>query len=322
MSLKALIYISLLPLFLPSPLWQNSKTKSPYILCDSMDWPTGIKDALPLWITQSSIPNTVIGISDPLLKPEIAKEQAIKRALALYSLQSGVKIQVFYDLFTSNKEPKEPGNNDYKHVIITKIALPYMHSQYTLLQEHRSRFGETFIQLHVQALNIAPQSTENNIEIMQVFTRIRHTYIDLHLSFNQTFSHDTLLWKDNFLLRQQDRIRISTYQINGVSLPSGRGKFNYTDIGENSPNSDRIGIPMFEGFWSAWIESLAKQIIQYDYTNNLNIKALIDQKNNKPTQSLTRQTVQTELFIQLQKVYTYNNYLFARWEIKETHKDY
>lgn len=320
MPVRSLLYI-LIPLIvsvLPSTA-QEATSPSPEDIYLSLHWTTGAKDTLPSWVCQPLLPQTFLGVSDPLLTPEIGKRQAIQRALTFYSLYQGGRISLLNEIFESTEEKRSNGENDYKTVTVIRLNYPLFQPSFTILREYRSRFGETFVLLS------APSPTSTNglqqgcIEAMQIFTRVRQEYYDLRLSFNQTIPNDSLLWKDSFLLKREDKKRIVIGCINNLSASPNRGRYLYTDTRIDTINHPIPSVPLFHSFWSAYIESFANELTLHPYSSSL-IKTVSDHWNDSASTTLSRETTQNNLSIYLKEIYIQNNRLFTKWEIKETTK--
>lgn len=318
MLVRPLLYILIILIVsaLPSAA-QETTSPSPDNIYLSTNWTTGVKDTLPSWVCQPEPAQSFLGVSDPLLTPEIGKRQAIQRALALYSLYQGGRIKLLNEVFESTQEKRNNGENDYKTVTVMRLNYSLLQPCYTILREYRSRFGETFVLLSVSSSTTTKSAPQGCIETMQIFTRVRQEYYDLRLSFDQTFPNDSLLWKDSFLLKREDKKRIVIGCINTLSSSANRGRCLYTDTRINTVNHPTPSVPLFHSFWSAYIESLANELTSHPYSSSF-IKTVSDHWNDNISNSLSRETTQNNLSIYLKEIYIQNNRLFTKWEIRET----
>lgn len=206
-----------------------------------------------------------MGTSDPGLCPEIAREQAIQRALFLYSLKRGTHMSMLTDYFIINQVATNM--NDYKHekmmVMATLHSEPQTYS-FSVIREHTSIYGEQFVWLTVNSQGKEQRTLSSFYEFMLSTSQESHERQEERLSLSIRCDNDSILKNHSFTLKgNKEKLIIST-QINDISLPLPTDLYLYKDKGTLLAQ-EKKEYPLSSGYWSTLLESLNDALTNFDF---------------------------------------------------------
>lgn len=111
------------------------------------DWLTGQREELPGWLTETVAEERFIAISDPGLKPQIAREQALLRAAFLCALRQGVKVEAVTDYFSNSRRHYEYELSGDKLVSLFRVETTLPSGGWRLGREWENRYGEYAVEV-------------------------------------------------------------------------------------------------------------------------------------------------------------------------------
>lgn len=111
------------------------------------DWLTGQREILPDWLLEAPSEERFIVVSDPGLKPEVAREQARFRAAFLCALRQGVKVGLVCDYFNSSNRQYEYELTADKLVSMLRVEVVLSDSGWTTGREWENRYGEYAVEV-------------------------------------------------------------------------------------------------------------------------------------------------------------------------------
>ena len=114
------------------------------------DWLTGQREILPDWLLEAPSEERFIVVSDPGLKPEVAREQARFRAAFLCALRQGVKVGLVCDYFNSSNRQYEYELTADKLVSMLRVEVVLSDSGWTTGREWENRYGEYAVEVFPQ----------------------------------------------------------------------------------------------------------------------------------------------------------------------------
>ena len=91
-----------------------------------------------------------LGVSDPYLDPDIAKEQALQRALFLYALREGVEIRMLQDCFLVTETDYGIDKQSNKLMLFLSLNFKIEGVVYEVLHQHCSQYGEVYVAITVR----------------------------------------------------------------------------------------------------------------------------------------------------------------------------
>lgn len=111
------------------------------------DWLVGQREILPGWLLETPPGERFIAVSDPGLKPEIAREQARFRAAFLCALRQGVKVGLVCDYFNSSSQHYEYELTADKLVSMLRVEVVLSDSGWMTGREWENCYGEYAVEV-------------------------------------------------------------------------------------------------------------------------------------------------------------------------------
>lgn len=276
----------------------------------------GDKENLPDWVFQPE-DQTILGVSDPYLKKDIAKEQAIQRALFLYALTEGVQLSMVADFFSTMRTEINSEKSALKIIKLLKLnTLPNLYN-YEIIEEYISVCGEYFVKIDVRR-NLEGQPFTTKMEMMiSVNEELRFkndTKILIHI---QTPEMNRV--KESFFSSagNRDRKQLNS-SINGKNTPIPNVGYWYANCGKTIKEEE--GVSLQSSFWNACMESLLQSLSMYNY-NEVFIQSSGDKIYGTDfgfhITELNREIVRQKIRIKMQDSRISQNKLIINWEINE-----
>lgn len=285
----------------------------------SSDWVSGQRESLPEWVFTSQEAGRIVAVSDPCLKPQVAREQAIQRALYLYSLQQGATVQLLSDYFSSvQTEINTYEDVSDKMLVMAVIQQPIRTYAYRIINEYTSLFGECYI----QAI-ILPEMGEGEArcgscqslsELMLATSKERSEGVDVRLQLNVESTHEEQTSQWQFSVKgNPGSLTVGSF-VNGSKLtPSGRGYWYANTL---IPPSEAIKIPLQSSFWSAYITSFLKALLVHPFPN-VKVKRVNEGYNSgDKNRDLYRESTVATVSVTSCVKGIINNELYVDWQIK------
>lgn len=285
----------------------------------TFDWVSGQRESLPEWVFSSQESGRVIAVSDPCLKPQIARQQAIQRALYLYSLQQGATVRLLSDYFSS----VQMGINTYEDISDKMLVLAMIEQSaktyyYQIVNEYTSLFGECYVQMAISPNHSGEGkeygSCQSVSELMMTTSKERCENMDVRLKLDVKSTHlqQNSLWQ--FLLKGEPGNLIIGSFINGNKLlQTGQGCW-YTNT--LIPPSNTIKISLQSSFWSAYITSFLKALLTHSFPN-VKVKRVDESYGlgNDRNKDLYRESAVSTISVTSCVRGIMNNELYVDWQI-------
>lgn len=299
----------------------SQATQPDTIYNQSHDWISGQHETLPEWIFIPQQQGMVIAVSDPCMKAESAKIQALQRAAYLYSLQQSTRLNLLSDLFT-RIETEANFHDDEGNKIITMavITQPFLHCSYQIEQEYTSLFGELFIQVSFTQKKDNYFSYRSASELMLSFTKERTEEEELKfiLAIESKNSKPECLLQTNYQLRGKTKnLSVSSF-INGIGIDFLQKGCWYKDVINPEKSETVIPIELKNSFWSAYIASFVKNLLLHPYSS-MYIRQIEDNYDGKTNLSreLHREKASMNISVCPHIREIRENQLYVEWQIAE-----
>ncbi len=297
---RAVIFTVLLFLSLSSSNVFSQSAPADTLYNQSHDWAPGYRETLPEWVFASGQHGCVIGVSDPGMKPEAARQQALQRAAYLYSLQESAHIDLLSDIFSTTETATNAYENERnKMLTLGMIAQPIRQDSYCIEKEHTSVYGEKFILVSFIQADSCTLSYQSVSELMFLFTKERveeeEIKFELQLESPQTASY-----------------------MNGIRICPSHRDYWYEDTFRTENREDVNPTILKSGFWNAYMASLVKALLLHQFSS-MNVRQVSDRfdGDNNSGRALYREKITAVLSVSPLVKAIRNNRLCVDWLITE-----
>lgn len=275
------------------------------------DWRSGCRDTLPSWVLEQG--GGFIGISDPCLQPEIAREQAVQRALFMYGLQQGVEVKVMFDYLTSVKRRFSFDREYSKILVLASCSFQVDSLSYKIVNEYTSRFGEVFVALTVGKDEKRGVRFSASAEFMIVENKELKEEREMKLFLDFTAEGFEKIKAATYSCKGNRSYRQILTTINDTAQLIPYGGYWYKDdgyVGENGGNACK----MTDSFWVAFTETLLNEITLYTFPT-VYLKKMSESFRDIQRE-LKRELIKEKVSISLGNMRIQENLLQAGWHIK------
>lgn len=289
------------------------------------NWISGQYSELPDWVF-SNDSNNIVSFSDPCMNLEKGREQAVLRALFIYSLRNNAKLEAMHEFFSVSNNPQY-GLLQQKNKITSFIRLtPQLHKYYYKIEkECTSLFNEVFL-----SVKIIPEEdfNGNGNEYTEIQYSSQNEFMNIFLEDNyegkELYIESTINSQESdlsFSLKGNMKSpKIDSY-MNGTELyHSYKGCWYHPTLNYNDQKNYYAN--MINSFWNAYIVSFAEFLFSYPYKSP-KIKYTGEiYRNDKQSQTdkcteMSQFTVQMDIKIFPNIIGIYNNKLFVDWKLIE-----
>lgn len=282
------------------------KAQAPVIYCQSYEWHTGFRDTLPAWVFT---PDTgcFVGMSDPGLKPEVGREQAIQRALFFRLLAGGTRINVVFDYFTSVHQDQQDG----KFIVLAALEGGQEEVSYTVEKEYVSAFGEVFVALREGTEGAERTAFSYSGELMMVENKENREKREFKILLTFYTPRFEKLQQSVFSYRGNGEYARIGQCLNDEEVYIPRGRYMYADAGYSTGEYEET-YQLFDSYWCGLAESLLNEITLYSFPS-VNIRRVNDTYHSAQRE-LKREVVCGSLSAVLQAVGVKGNQLNVKWK--------
>lgn len=281
------------------------------------NWVTGQRDSLPEWVYTAQGEGVVISSSDPCMTLEDGREQAVQRALWLFTLQNQVKIQMLSDIFSSTESSV---NNVERHSnkIISLIMMNHKleASSCEIINEYQTLFGEVLVQ--VKFYSTGKQNSDNTdfssfssqSEWMVLYTDDKYAKKDYKIKIQMGSNEE---WSDGFEIKGNLNYPVINSSFDGQRIITPQKGCWYKDSSAYDC-SVKQGNNMKYAFWPAYVVGLADQLFSYSFLKS-NISSVLDNYQSNIMYDLSREkaTGIVRIIPQIQGVN--QNKLIVDWKV-------
>lgn len=306
-----LVFISLV--YLPFAV----KGQADVSFSQKFDWPTGYRETLPEWVFYAQT-DTLIGISDPYLKPEVAKEQALQRAFFLYTLRTGADVNVLFDYFTAVKSEFSYQRQINKLIVMISLTSKADSLEYQIVNEHYSKYGEVYLAITVKEIESEMKTLMAQGEMLLVENNeLREeqdmkVFLDLNTSGMETVKRSCFLCKGSSGYKKIE----SSINNSRLYIPGERYWYANAGVPLNDYNESHR---LLNSFWCAQMESLLKALTMHTFSG-VYLKKL-DENSDDQTQELKREIVKDSISLTVTRMSIVNNNLYTDWCIAPVSQD-
>lgn len=291
------------------------------------NWISGQYTDLPEWIYSETDNNSVISISDPCMKPQKGREQAVLRALFIYSLRNQTCLKYMHEHFSISNEFKNGISQNKNKITALLKLIPQKGRFYCKIEkEYTSLFNETFLQVRVipeKDFNDNPTdyilyNYESQNEYMFSFIEDCYEGKELYID-TQINSQESNL---KFKIKGKAACPRINSNMNGTNLYiTGKGCWYNSTLDSYDYRINHTD--MINSFWNAYIVSLAEFLFSYPYTFS-NVKytgEIYNNDKNSKADNLSEMS-QTSAILNIKALPfikgIYNNNLFIDWKLIQT----
>lgn len=254
-------------------------------------------DTLPAWFFQPSILGSgyyAVGISDPDMPWEEAKQQAILRAKTIAVWQERCKIQYFKDIYTDAREVQRYTTLNERFDIYFKLTseVKVTQNMFAVVDTHFTRFNE-----YIVALQYLPTSNLQQSDTLSPFISYASVFY-VSASFDGTEENQAEYDVKNFLqtpalatqgfefvYREKGTKFMSISSLNGHKVDYPAYPYSYTFPGASNRKQVLVS---YNGLWSIVIRELLNTIMLNTQPLSVRLKN-IDQKYRSGINRLARE---------------------------------
>lgn len=277
------------------------------------DWQTGYRDTFPEWFFQSQR-GGYTGVSDPCLKPGVAREQALQRALFLYVLNQGTEVNMLFDYFTSAQEEIQAG----KFIVLATFGSGEEKVyKYTVLNERISEYGEVCISIRPGEEGEEETFYSFAGEMMLVENKERNEKREFKIALTFHTPRFDDLKESFFSYKGNSEFSKIEQKLNGETAYIPRGRYMYADGGQKAGEYEET-YQLFDAYWCALAESLLNEVVLYSFPS-VYIKKVNDAADFSQYE-LKREVVSDCIRLEISRVGIQNNQLYIGWKCESMGK--
>lgn len=275
------------------------------------DWLTGQREELPGWLTEMVAEERFIAVSDPGLKPEIAREQALMRAFFLYALKEGVRVSVVTDYFSYNRKNYEYEQTRDKLISMIRVKAEGPDMKWRIRREWETQYGEIVVEVFPDSVVCDRKAGEIFGELMLVSSGDLRERNEMRCEWRLTPHCPGRIQKSEFRLKgQEDRLQVCRV-LNDTLLALPQEGYWYADAGQ--PGGAK-GCRMNHSFWCAQMQSLLYALAGHVYPE-VKLKNL-EEGYQESGRGLKREVIQSRVAVRAKITGIRDNRLFVEWETK------
>ena len=274
------------------------------------EWRSDYQEDLPEWLfgCQDSF---FLGVSDPYLDPDIAKEQALQRALFLYALREGVEIRMLQDCFLVTETDYGIDKQSNKLMLFLSLNFKIEGVVYEVLHQHCSQYGEVYVAITVRKDASGTGCLSGVSEFMQMVKESEKFDTGYRILLNMKTSMFDVVDSTFFLNKGNvDVCRIES-RINDEFLYFPKDCYRYR--GDQPGDDQKKGKCMQNSFWRAQLESLMFFLSGHVF-NNIYLKNTGEIYDSQ-IKELKREVVKDYVRIFMDGCYIRDNCLDVNWRV-------
>lgn len=281
---------------------------------EKFDWVTGVREPLPEWILLPQGKERVTGVSDPGLKPEIAREQAIQRALFLYVLSQGVDVLLMTDYFKVGRNIRDYESLRDKLITMAQVNGTILPLAYHTGREYYTRYGEAFVEVFPDSLLLPGLPGKIRGDLMLVNEGALREKKDIRSEWEiqtpelEIVRKSVTVYKGNCEYSQVER------SVNDCPIFAEKERYWYRDS-ENKPPEMADGCKLNYSFWCAQIESLLYAIVSYAFPE-VCLKNL-EEDYGTVRQELKREIIREKIALRVENMRVEDNKLWVQWKVTD-----
>lgn len=287
------------------------------------NWIGGQYEELPEWIFAADNDDCVISFSDPCMTLEKGREQAVMRALFIYSLRKLSYMKYMDETFSMSGEYKN-GALQEKNKITTLIRLLQPHGKYyyRIEKEYTSIFNEVFLKVKV-----VPYEDSKGLGSGYTLLECNSVH-ECMLSYLEDNFEGKEFYIDSKINGSESDLK---YNLKGsLKCPKIKSCIDNVDLyvtgkgcwyrsNRDGENYTYIQTDMINSFWNAYVLSFAEFLFSYPYSfSQVSITSEYTSggsEYNDNGSEMSRMYVDLRVRIKSQIKGIYKNKLYVDWDL-------
>ncbi len=253
-------------------------------------------DTLPPWFfnpLQNGMGYYAVGVSDPDMVLDAAKDQAVLRAKSLALLNEECKIQYFKDIYTEAKEVQRYTNLNERFDIYFKLTAKrkVADAMFVVLDTHVTRYNEYMVLVRYN-----PQQVNASDTLYPLMTNASAFFVsasydgaeDNQAEYemkNYLLAPDQKIFGAEFLFREKGNKFLSVSSFNGDQLEYPAFPYSYTSPDATSRNQVLV---TYNGLWSILSRQMLFTLMLNTQPYSVKLKNL-DQQYSRGVTRLARE---------------------------------
>ncbi len=274
------------------------------------EWRSDYQEDLPEWLfgCQDSF---FWGVSDPYLVPDVAREQALQRALFLYALREGVEVRMLQDYFLVTETDYGIDKQSNKLMLLFSLNFKVEGVVYEVLHQHNSRYGEVYVAITVRKDTSGTGCLSGVSEFMQVVKENDKFDTGYRILLNMKASMFDVVDSTFFLNSGNVDVCRIVSRINDEFLYFPKDCYRYRG---HPPGEDQEkGRCMQNSFWCAQLESLLFVLSEHVF-DAINVKNTGEVYGSQ-IKELKREVVKDCVRVFMDGCYVRDNRLGIDWRV-------
>ncbi len=221
------------------------------------DWLAGQREMLPDWLLEASSEERFIAVSEPGLKPEVAREQARLRAAFLCALRQGMKVGVVCDYFNSSRRHYEQELTADKLVAMLRVEVVLSDSVWTTGREWENRYGEYAVEVFPRPDYRGDRCQGKAVgELMVVSSGGYRERNEIRCVWTGEWDCPGRIRNSRYMLKGNAAAPVIETRLNDTLLRIPREGYWYAVGDSLAPDVSGKGYPLNHGLWCAQMQSL------------------------------------------------------------------
>ncbi len=281
-------------------------------------WLTGQREMLPNWLLETPWEERFIAVSDPGLKPEVAREQARLRAAFLCALRQGVKVGVVCDYFNSSRRHYEQELIADKLVTMLRVELVLSDSGWTTGREWENRYGEYAVEVFPR-----PDHCEDRCqgkaagELMMVSSSGYRERNEIRCVWTGEWDCLGRIRNSHYTLKGSTASPVIETRLNDTLLRIPRVGYWYAVGDSLTPDVSGKGYPLNHGLWCAQMQSLLYALAGHAWPQ-VQTKMLGEKTTAGESDSgLSREVIRATVTVTAGRWRWKNDHLDVDWKIED-----
>lgn len=278
------------------------------------DWRTGERERLPEWMAGPWEEGCIVAVSDPGLKPEIAREQALIRAAFWYAFSRGVKISVVTDYFNMNHTRYDYEFCHEKLISMIRIDTEIPAVKWRIREEKVTQYGEVLLKVCADTVDTYAGTIRFTGDLMFVNDNRRYERNEIRCELAFIPSRPGKLRVCNYSLKgEEEDLHIRT-SLNDTVIHVPWEGYWYDALGESRGKTK--GYKLNGSIWCAQVQSLLYALSGHAWIR-VKMKNLEEDYRQTDERGLKREVVQAKVTVYATGMNVVSNCLAVDWRIKD-----
>lgn len=274
--------------------------------------------SLPAWFLPS---NGFIGVSDPKLDSADGYNQAVARALLMYSVSNNISISTVYELYY-HVENNSVSIDNVKSRFLSEFKSEVANYSYEVTNYYVTKYNETIVDVVVFEDAKADNQISTDASLMLSFDSNKgHSSFGEQIMLNSVYKSDSTIeasWKSIFINGSCKK----TSSLGGKNLEIQKPYSYYEDYG-NGDSDDYVFSDLKNGLWNAYVDLFFQALSNFRCNDVIikvtgrNISEAYNESYNEKSQRIARMAFCTEANAKINNIILKNNVLYAKWDFAD-----